>query len=75
MATKRKKVKRVVLGVGHPWYSRSIGAGYGFTILQLTKTPVPQSILARGGREELVEFDIKGTGNYNKVRLVLEILE
>lgn len=70
-----KKVKRVVLGVGHPWYSRTETKGHGFTKLQLTKTPVPESILLRQGKEELVDFETGGTGNYNKVRVVLEILE
>ena len=75
MTTKRKKPKRIVLGVGHPWYSTTETKGYGYTKLQLTKTPVPQSILLRRGQEELVEFDPQDTGNWNKVRLVLEVLE
>ena len=70
-----KEPKRIVLGVGYPWYSTTPTKGNGFTKLQMTKTPVPQSILLRQGKEELVEFDPQGTGNYNKVRLVLEVLE
>jgi hypothetical protein len=68
-----KKPKRIVLGIGHPWYSEWIDGG--FTVLQMTVTPVPQSILARQGKEKLVEFKTEGTGNYNKCRLVLEILK
>lgn len=71
----KKKVKRIVLGTGHPWYSRTETKGPGFTILQLTQTPVPHSILLRQGKEELVNFDIQETGNWNKVRLVMEVLE
>lgn len=71
----KKKPKRIILGVGHPWYSRTETKGNGYTKLQMTKTPVPQSILLRQGTEELVEFDPQGTGNWNKCRLVLEVLE
>lgn len=67
-----KKVRRIVLGVGHPWYSNWKANGY--TQLQLTKDRVQEFILFRGG-EPLVPFKIKNTGNYNKVRLVLEVLE
>ena len=74
MANTKKKLRRVVLGVGYPWYSATEGKGYGFTNLQMTETPVPQSILLRQGKEKLIEFDPQGTGNWNKVRLVLEIL-
>lgn len=67
-----KKPKRIVLGAGHPWYSGRIDGG--FSTVQLTRKPVPQSILLRGG-EELVPLKHGGTGNWNKVRLVLEVLE
>lgn len=67
--------KRIILGIGYPWYSTTQTKGHGYTKLQLTKTPVPQSILLRQGKEELVEFDPQGTGNWNKVRLVMEVLE
>lgn len=75
MKKKAKKVKRVILGVGYPWYSTTATKGTGYTVLQMTETQVPQSILFRTGKEELVEFDVRGTGNYNKCRLVLEVLE
>lgn len=75
MGTDMKKVKRIVLGVGHPWYSSTPTKGHAYTNLQMTKTPVPQSILLRQGKEELVEFDPQGTGNWNKVRLVMEVLK
>lgn len=72
---KRKKPKRIVLGTGYPWYSTTETKGCGYTKLQMTKTPVPESILLRQGKEELVNFEIQGTGNWNKVRLVLEVLK
>lgn len=75
MSETTKVKKRIVLGVGHPWYSRTETKGNAYTKLQMTKTPVPFSILERQGKEELVEFDPQGTGNWNKVRLVLEVLE
>ena len=71
----KKARRRVVLGVGHPWYSATPTKGSAHTCLQMTKTPVPQSILFRQGKEELVEFDPQGTGNWNKVRLVMEVLK
>ena len=71
----KRKPKRVVLGVGYPWYSRKAPQGHGYTLLELTKTQVPESILFRTGREERVQFKIGETGNYNKVRLIMEILK
>ena len=73
MAKKQPKVRRIVLGTGHPWYS-SAGQSGVYDTIQLTKKPVSASILARGGAMT-VELNKKDTGNYNKVRLVLEIIE
>ena len=67
-----KKIKRVVLGTGHPWYSSSKGGIYDR--VELTTKPVAESILLRGG-EETVPLELGDTGNWNKVRLVLEILK
>lgn len=66
MKRKSRKPRRIVLGVGHPWYSATKGNGY--TILQLTKTPVH-------AEEELVEFNPKNISIWNKVRLVLEVIK
>lgn len=69
-----KKPKRVVLAVGYPWYWGMENQSIKYTNLQMTKIPVSKSILFRG-KEKLLEFDPQGTGNWNKCRLVLEILE
>ena len=69
MATKKRKVKRVVLGEGHPWYFTSTPRGGFYDSVLLTQEPVA----SRGG-ETLVPLDWGGTGNWNRVRLVLEIL-
>ena len=69
---KQKKVRRVVLGVGYPWYVGLRQAQYDS--VQLLVKPVAQSILLRGG-ETTIPLKYSGTGNWNKVRLVLEVLE
>lgn len=75
MAKKKKKaIQRIVLGEGHPWYSASRSAGNLYDCVQLTEKPVAESILLRGG-ETTVPFEYGDTGNYNRVRLVLEVLE
>lgn len=56
---KAKKPRRVVLGVGHPWFS--------LTTVALTKAPVHESILLR--------LSWKNLGNWNKIRLVAEVLK
>jgi hypothetical protein len=67
-----KKPRRVVLGEGHPWFSTTRGHGT-FDTVQLTVDRVAESILLRGG-EKLVPFKCGGVGNWNRVRLVLEVL-
>lgn len=69
----KRKPKRVVLGEGHPWYSSSVRGGT-YDNVQLTTKPVNVSILLRGN-ELTVPLKFDGTGNWNRVRLVLEILE
>lgn len=71
---KRKKVKRVVLGVGHPWFAYHARGEGGYDTVYLTAQPIATSILCRGG-EKIVGLDIKDVGNWNKVRLVLEVLK
>lgn len=65
---KKRKVRRVVLGVGHPWFS-----GNGFTNVALTKTPAAVSILLR--TFEWKSLDINNLGNWNKIRLVAEVIK
>jgi hypothetical protein len=65
------KPKRVVLGEGHPWFSEFDRTGY--TAIQLTVDPVAASILLRGG-EKNVNLKTGGLGNWNRIRLVAEIL-
>jgi hypothetical protein len=72
VGTKKKAKRKIILAVGHPWYSGWRDGGY--TSLQLTRKPVASSLLLRGG-EELCPLKHGDTGNYNKVRLVMEILE
>ena len=75
MRNKPKKVRRVVLGVGHPWFSaEKCGGGYSYNGVRLTEKPVAASILMRGG-EKLVDFKFSDVGNWNKVRLVLEVIK
>ena len=69
-----KKVRRVVLGTGHPWFHSSGSAGNSYDSVQLTAEKVANSILLRGG-EKTVSFQFSDVGNWNKVRLVLEVLD
>ena len=60
---KVKKVKRVVMGVGHPWFLTT----YGPTCKAVGLTAV------RNGVSKNLRFGKHG--NWNKVRLVMEILK
>ena len=74
-ASSKKTLRRVVLGEGYPSFSSPLVPGAPtFSTVQLFQEKVHPSILFRGG-EHLVSIDPQGTGNWNKVRLVLEILE
>lgn len=70
--TEKKAKRRVVLGEGHPWFfssdKRHTDSVY------LTEKPVASFILARGG-ETTVGIDWDDLGNWNRVRLVIEVLE
>lgn len=68
-----KKPKRVVLATGYPWFFDANG-DHVYNAIKLTASPVANSILLRGG-EKLVPIPSKGFGNWNKVRLVLEVLK
>jgi hypothetical protein len=65
-----KKPKRILLGEGHPWFS-----GDHFDCVQLTVEPVPESILLRGKNRKTVPLAFRNIGNWNRVRLVLEVLK
>lgn len=60
----RRKVKRVVLGVGHPWFTYRTRDG-GYSMVELLK---------RDGSGGSVAMNIGKLGGYNKIRLVAEIL-
>lgn len=62
---KPKKVKRVVLGVGHPWFS-SKEHGPEFNRI---------SLWSEDGHGKLIGIDPKGIGGWNKIRLVAEVLK
>jgi hypothetical protein len=70
----KKKPRRVVLGVGYPWFSVDRAGRIAYDSVKLTTKPVCNSILFRG-KVETVGFKFRDVGNWNKVRLVLEILK
>ena len=71
---KAKKVRRVVLAVGHPWFGVTQKGRVAYDTVSLTAKPVAASILMRGG-EETVPFKFSDVGNWNKCRLVLEVIK
>lgn len=73
MASK-KKPKRVVLGVGYPWFFGPVAKNGGYGAMRLLTKEVPTSLLLRG-KQEMVGIDPKGTGAWAKIRLVAEVLE
>jgi len=65
-----KKVRRVVLGVGHPWFYaelRSEGMRGQHIAMFLTKK---HQVFT-----DCPVIDAKGLGNWNKIRLVAEVLK
>jgi len=67
----RLALRRVVLGTGHPWFSTRDGGEY--TTVTLTRHPVAQSILLR--EFDWVPIKFSDIGNWNRVRLVIEVLD
>ena len=63
-AKPKKKPRRVVLGVGHPWFNRSLSQ---WTSVSLTKASAPPF--------DWVGLQFGDLGNYNKIRLVAEVLK
>lgn len=60
---KDKKPKRVILGVGHPWFHTTFGPTCKAVGLTSIRNGIPKSL--RFGKH----------GNWNKVRLVMEVLK
>lgn len=63
----RRKPRRVVLGVGHPFFQRVDGPGVvGYQKVMLLEGNLQGDALT---------FKIGNLGGYNKVRLIAEVLE
>lgn len=62
---KKRKVRRVVLGVGNPWFSHK-HSSIEFDCVYLTPG---------AGAAGSIPLKFRNVGNWNKVRLVLEILK
>ena len=60
--TKKRKPRRVVLGVGHPWFVGTPCRG-----LIMYKHPV--------GKWEYATLKHQDLGNWNRIRLVAEVIE
>lgn len=64
MTKKPKKVRRIVLGMGHPWF-------YTLSAGQIDKIALTDH---RNGAAKRLRVPAN-IGNWNKVRLVLEVLK
>lgn len=67
-AKPKRKPRRVVLGVGHPWFYIGDSGGVGLTV-----DPVSDCLLLRNFVWK--SLDPSGLGNWNKIRLVAEVLK
>jgi hypothetical protein len=67
----KRKPRRVVLGVGHPWFSADPGTT--FMAVRLTTSEVSRSILLRTFDWRAIKTG--GLGNWNKIRLIAEVLK
>jgi hypothetical protein len=68
----KRKPRRVVLGEGYPWFT--FGNGNTPTSVALTMSAVHSSILLR--KFDWVEsLNLDDLGNWNRVRLVIEVLD
>lgn len=67
---KQKKVKkRFVMGEGYPWYFMAGGVSRGlYDALTLYKKPLNE-------KSERIPLFWSDTGNWNRVRIVCEVLE
>lgn len=66
MRAKTKKVRRIVLGVGHPWFSVGMKRRIAYDTVRL---------FTAHGSAETVPFKFTDVGNWNKCRLVLEVIK
>ena len=73
----KKVKKRFVMGEGYPWYFTADESGRGFyDALTLYKEPLANSILLRRhDKEKRIALFHSDTGNWNKVRIICEVLE
>jgi len=65
-----KKVRRVVLGIGHPWFFAKLAAS--------GVEPKGCAMFLTSGHNVFTRcptIDPKGLGNWNKIRLVAEVLK
>ena len=69
--TPAKEIRRYVIGIGHPWYffhNTKVASHLGpITVVGLTKEA---NVFT-----EWIPIEPKGTGNWQKVRLVVEVLK
>lgn len=65
MKRKPKKVRRIILGTGYPWFFTQDGKS----------TPYDSMSLYSESRKTAVPLKIKDLGNFNKIRLIAEVIE
>ena len=72
MAIKKSK-KRVVIGVGYPWYGRAFtDEGRQLESHRLGAIKLYKESLSSPTNPEIVMLDPKGIGNFKKYKLILE---
>lgn len=62
----RRKLKRIVLGVGHPWFEKVDGPG----VVGYQKV----SLMEGDGKGDALTLKIGELGGYSKIRLVAEVM-
>jgi hypothetical protein len=65
----KRKLRRVVFGVGHPWFYAKVKIGGDYETVGMFLTP------AHNVFTDLEAIDSRGLGNWNKIRLVAEVLK
>lgn len=77
MKARKKIKKRFVMGEGYPWYFMAKGGNRGlYDALTLYKEPLNDSILLRRDKQEnRIPLFWSDTGNWNKVRIICEVIE
>ena len=66
MKARKKKPRLIVLGIGYTWYSKRRPEDSFGTCVQLHKKP---------NVDDLVKLEWGNTGNWNRVRLLIEVLD